>query len=58
MWLLIFLILALLTGGITFSGFLVGSGALIIFQVLWPIFALLFLVSLIQMLFFPPRPKV
>lgn len=49
----IFLILALLTGGITFSGFLAGSALLVVFQVLFPIFVLLFLISLIKGIFFP-----
>lgn len=44
----IFLILALLTGGISFSGFLAGSALLGIFQILFPIFLILFIVSLIK----------
>jgi uncharacterized membrane protein YtjA (UPF0391 family) len=50
---LIFLILALLTGGISFSGFLAGSSLLILFQILFPIFALLFIISVIRSIFFP-----
>ncbi|MDR3646246.1 MAG: hypothetical protein P4L22_01755 [Candidatus Babeliales bacterium] len=57
MLLLIFLLLALLTGGLSFSGLLVGSGILILLQILWPIFAILFVISLIQTIFFP-GPKV
>jgi len=44
----IFLFLALLTGGISFGGFLVGSTLVLILSWLFPIFLILFIISLIR----------
>lgn len=51
---LIFLILALATGILSFGGFLVGTSFLVFAQILFPIFMILFVVSIIRHLFFPP----
>lgn len=48
----LFLILALVTGGLTFGGFLVGSSLLLLLRILFPIFLILFVGSLIFHLFF------
>ncbi|MDR3647015.1 MAG: hypothetical protein P4L22_05750 [Candidatus Babeliales bacterium] len=48
--LFILLILGLITGAITFKGFVLGSGALLLSQILLPIIAILFAVVLIKSL--------
>ena len=44
----IFLFFALITGGISFSGFLVGSTLAMLIGWLFPIFAILFIIALIR----------
>ncbi|MDR3646384.1 MAG: hypothetical protein P4L22_02470 [Candidatus Babeliales bacterium] len=52
----LFLLLSLLTGGLSFGGFLAGSSILILFKVLFPICVILLVASLVKHLFFPPTP--
>lgn len=52
----LFLLLALFTGALSFGGFLLGSSLLLLFQILFPIFVILLVVSIIRHLFFPPTP--